>query len=284
MIALGGEAIAIDILRDDENDFDYPDSDNWNKQLAPGQPPGLLGPMEIGIEELTIGQFQGHLTDAQGRLNINNLLPDLESDPDPIVIAQFKELFTILELNPGLVDAIADWIDTDTVALSNGAEDGNYTALDPGYRTANSYITSISELRAVNGIDEETFLLLQPHLTAVHPDWCGGSGGYTPVNFNYATAEVMAAVATTQDQPVSLAEAETWVSEREFTGWESLGEINGLPELIVNSNFVTLQSNCLELYVNVEIGRSVLSMYSLLDRSSSGNSDIVTRVRAYGLD
>ena len=276
LIALGGEAIAIDILRQDDNDYDYAGDDfDWSQPL---------GPLEIGIEEIVIGQFQGQLRDAQGRLNVNNLLPDPDAPPDPVVVKQFRQLFTALRLNPSLVDAIIDWIDADTVAQTSGAEDGSYTALAPGYRTANAYITSISELRAVKGIDEETFQLLRPHLTALHPDWCGGSAGTTPVNINYATPEVMLAVSTTEDENISLGEAEALVEQREDSGWESLNDIPGLPDEIKTSGYVAVKTNCLELYVTVNIGRSVLSMYSLLDRSSSGGSDIVTRVRAYGLE
>jgi general secretion pathway protein K len=276
LIALGAEAVAIDILRQDDNDYDYSGDDfDWSKPL---------GPLEIGIEETVIGVFEGRLKDAQGRLNVNNLLPNPEEPPDPIVVAQFRELFNTLRLNPSLVDAIVDWIDSDTVPLTSGAEDGSYTALDPGYRTANAYITSISELRAVNGIDEETFRLLQPHLPALHPDWCGGSDGTTPVNLNYATAEVMVAASTTQDESMSLGETESLVEQRGDGGWKSLTEITGLPEDIKNSSYVSVKTDCLNLYVTVEIGSSVLSMYSLLDRSSSGYNDIVTRVRAYGLE
>jgi general secretion pathway protein K len=276
LIALGGEAIAIDILRQDDNDYDYAGDDfDWSRPL---------GPLEIGIEEIVIGQFQGQLRDAQGRLNVNNLLPDPAAPPDPVVVAQFRQLFNTLRLNPGLVDAIVDWIDTDTVPLTSGAEDSSYTALDPGYRTANTYMTSISELRAVSGIDADTFDLLRPHLTALHPDWCGSAGGTTPVNLNYATAEVMIAVSTTEDENISLGEAEALVEQRDDTGWESLNDISGLPDAIKNSSYVAVKTDCLELYVTVNIGSSVLSMYSLLDRSSSGDSDIVTRVRAYGLE
>jgi general secretion pathway protein K len=283
LIALSGEAIAIDILRlDDTKEFDYLGSDVWNSDGGLG--PGVLPPWEIDIEEMTIGKFQGRLADAQGRLNVNNLLPDPDAPPDPVVVGQFKELFNILGLNPGLVDAIVDWIDADTVPLTSGAEDGSYTALDPGYRTANNYITSISELRAVIGIDEETFQLLKPHLTALQPDWCGGSGAITPVNLNYASAQVMLAASTTQDENMGLGEAEVLVEQREDGGWESLDEITGMPDEMKSSNLVSVKTECLELYVTVEIGSSVLTMYSLLDRSSSGDSDIVTRVRAYGLE
>jgi general secretion pathway protein K len=264
LFALGGEAVAIDVLRQDENrEFDNADEE-W-AQTAPL--------FEIGIEEIVLGEMQGRLYDAQGRMNVNNL----RAADNGKSRQQFESLFRTLRLNPALVDAIVDWIDPDTVAEPGGAEDGTYTALKPPYRPANNYLTSISELRAISGIDDETYNLLVPHVTALHPDWCGSEGGITPVNLNFATAEVMGSL----DEELGLGQGEAWVEERGESGWESLNDIADLPEGL--SSYVAVRTDCLELIVIVNIGSSVLSMYSLLDRSGGGE-DIVTRVRAYGLD
>jgi general secretion pathway protein K len=267
LFALGGEAIAIDLLRQDENqEFDNANEDWWQLMREAGL-------IEIGIEETVLGQMRGYLTDVQGRMNVNNLLAADNGKSRQ----QFESLFRTLRLNPALVDAIVDWIDPDTVAEPGGAEDGTYTALKPPYRPANNYLTSISELRAISGIDDETYNLLVPHVTALHPDWCGSEGGITPVNLNFATAEVMGSL----DEELGLGQGEAWVEERGESGWESLNDIADLPEGL--SSYVAVRTDCLELIVIVNIGSSVLSMYSLLDRSGGGE-DIVTRVRAYGLD
>jgi hypothetical protein len=83
------------------------------------------------------------------------------------------------------------------------------------------------------------------------------------------------------DEELGLGQGEAWVEERGESGWESLNDIADLPEGL--SSYVAVRTDCLELIVIVNIGSSVLSMYSLLDRSGGGE-DIVTRVRAYGLD
>ncbi len=262
LFALGGEAVAIEYLLEDDNNYDYKNDDyDWTLPI---------GPIEIGIEATVLGQMQGRLDDAQGRLNINNLVPDTANGD---VYAQFERLFNTLDIDTSIIDAIIDWIDTDTVPLNRGAEDGTYTALDPGYRPANNYFTRISELRAVKGIDAldaETYNELLRHITALHPDWCGATP--TPVNMNFATAEVMTAL----DPGISLGQAEAWVEQR--PGWQDISEI-GVPA--DTAAYVSVQTACLHLTVVVNVGSLVVSMYSLLDRS--GN-DIVTRVRAYGLD
>jgi len=261
LFALGGEAVAIEYLRDDTDNYDLTD-EFWLTT-----PP----PIEIGIDATVLGQMQGRLDDAQGRLNINNLVPDTANGD---VRAQFERLFNTLDIDTSIIDAIIDWIDTDTVPLTRGAEDGIYTGLDPGYRPANNYFTRISELRAVKGIDAldtETYNELLQHITALHPDWCGGTP--TLVNMNFATAEVMAAL----DSALSLGQAEAWVEHR-GSGWTNVGIIGVSPDV---EAYVSVQTDCLQLYVTVNVGSLVVSMYSLLDRS--GN-DVVTRLRAYGLD
>jgi len=261
LFALGGEAVAIEYLRNDTDNYDLTD-EFWLNTLPP---------VEIGIDEIVLGQMQGRLEDAQGRLNINNLVPDTANRD---VYAQFDRLFNTLNIDTSIIDAIIDWIDTDTVPLNRGAEDGTYTALDPGYRPANNYFTRISELRAVKGIDAldaETYNELLRHITALHPDWCGATP--TLVNMNFATAEVMVAL----DANISLGQAEAWVEQR-GSGWTDVDIIGVSPDA---QAYVSVQTNCLQLYVTVNVGSLVLSMYSLLDRSGS---DIVTRVRAYGLD
>jgi general secretion pathway protein K len=265
MFAFGAEGVAIDILRQDDNQYDFPGDDyDWT-------PP--IGPLEIGIEETVMGQMQGQLIDTQGRLNVNNLIPDTNGK----VHKQFERLFNNLGVDTGLVDAIADWIDADSVPLGRGAEDGNYTALIPGYRPANNYFTSSSELRAVLGVDAETYELLLPHVTALHPSWCGGQSGITPVNVNYATAEVFEAL----HEDISPSQATAWVEQRGDTGWQDLSELTDLPPDA--GTFMGVQSNCIKLRVIVNVGSSVLSMYSLLDRSG-GTDEIITRTRAFGLE
>jgi len=269
--ATGGEAIAIEFMREDDVAFDHP-SEGW------GQP---LGPIEIGIEELIMGQMQGALTDAQSRFNLNNLVPARGSPPDPRAREQFEELIGLLKLEPAIVDSVIDWIDEDTVPEPLGAEDGTYTALDPPYRAANNYLTSVTELRAIANIDEEAYELLRPYVTAIHPTWCGAQGGVLPINLNTAPAEVIQSL----HPSISTGDAESWVEERGETGWENWNEVTNWPADLqsMQGTEVSLGTNCFEANVLVNIGSSVLSMYSLLDRSG-GADQILVRSRTLGLE
>ena len=130
----------------------------------------------------------GAITDEQGKFNINNLAtapPSESAQPSPELDA-FRRLLGVLMLPPALADAVADWLDADTEARGNGAEDTYYLALDPPYRTANQMITDTSELRRVKGFDDEIMKKLEPFITALPRS--------TAVNINTAPAEVLRAV------------------------------------------------------------------------------------------
>ena len=270
LFALGAEAVAIDVLRQDDKAFDN-SSEDW-AQVTP--------PLEIGIDENVMGQMQGYMTDAQGRFNLNNLVPAPGGEPSERAVQQFSRLLDILGLDPGIVDAVIDWIDEDTLPRPGGVEDDFYTNQDPPYRAANSYLRSVSELRSIANIDAETYDLLLPHVTALDPNWCGANG-VTPININSATAVVIESIS----EEISSGQAQAWVEERGETGWESFGDITDWPaslQPLVGSE-VDVTSNCFELKVLVNVGSSLLSMYSLLDRSGLGD-EISTRVRNFGLE
>lgn len=135
------------------------------------------------VEDATLA---GALLEAQGRFNLNSLVLDdgTRSEPD---LAALKRLLAALGLRSELAEAIADWMDGDAQASSpGGAEDGEYLRRPSPYRAANQRIADVTELRRVRGCDEATLARLLPHVTALP--------ARTPVNVNFAPAEVLMAV------------------------------------------------------------------------------------------
>ncbi|HUQ50580.1 MAG TPA: type II secretion system minor pseudopilin GspK, partial [Gammaproteobacteria bacterium] len=132
----GAEAWAADILREDL--VDSPDSDHlgelWAVELAPLPVDG--------------GTITGRLEDLQGRFNLNNLI-GADGKENQLARRQFERLLNSVEIDPQLAGAVIDWLDPDTdLRFPTGGEDVVYTSQDPPYRTANSMITSTSELMA----------------------------------------------------------------------------------------------------------------------------------------
>lgn len=83
---------------------------------------------------------------------------------------RFQRLLTALGVSnqdaSDLTAVAADWVDADSEALPGGAEDYDYLAAQPPYRTANTDMQSITELRALKGMDEALYQALRPFVCA----------------------------------------------------------------------------------------------------------------------
>jgi general secretion pathway protein K len=146
----------------------------WAKQLPPL-------PAEGGMIAVSI-------RDAQGLFNLNNLVRNnAPSQPD---IAVFRQILQAQELDPALIEplinALIDWIDPDNDKRPGGAEDVDYLAGQPPYRTANQPLTSVDELRLVRGFTPKVVEALRPLVTALPEP--------VAINVNTATEPVLAAL------------------------------------------------------------------------------------------
>jgi len=266
MYALGAESWAIEILLDDRETPE--DIDHLLELWAEDLPP----------LELDEGSLLGKLEDLQGRFNVNNLYRN--GQVDRIAFEQFERLLQIVGAEQQLAGAVLDWIDADQdVCCAGGAEDDTYTSKDPPYFAANRYITSTSELMAVEGMNLEEYRKLEPYIAALPPEWCG-PGEFTPINVNTAPEQVLLALSP----DVTQGNVDQWVSEREdFDGYRDFSAFQTVvPEDYINGNYLSLNSECFGATAVISIGTFRFSMYSLLDRQGEAGN-IVTRVRYFGV-
>jgi general secretion pathway protein K len=242
--ALGAEAWAVDILREDlqESQIDFP-AEPWATALPP-----------LPIDG---GYIEGLVEDMQGRFNLNNIV-DASGVVNQPAVEQFERLLAALDLEPRLATVVADWLDGDVeVGFPDGAEDDAYTELVPPYRPANSPIT------------RATFERLKPYVTALPPG--------TPLNVNTTTVPVLQAVAA----GLGTNEAEMVLEEARQTGLADLSVLDDvvphevLSELSVSSGFFRVTTR-------VSLGTSMFTMYSLLERDAQGT--IWTRFRSFGTE
>ncbi len=88
----------------------------------------------------------------------------------PSAITQFARLMRLVgipqQAGEGIAAATADWIDSDSTPLPNGAEDDAYAAKQIRYRTANTLVSDASEIRAVAGMTPEIYAMLKPWICA----------------------------------------------------------------------------------------------------------------------
>ncbi|GAB4121691.1 MAG: type II secretion system minor pseudopilin GspK [Sideroxydans sp.] len=152
------------------------------------------------------GEVAGHILERQGLFNLNNLVRD--GKVSAADVARLQRLLALLGLPQDLAWALADWMDADDVPAAGGAEDRYYLALPQPYRAANAPLEDLSELLWVRGFDRPTLARLQPYVTVLP--------GATPLNVNFAPAEVLAAVV----DGLSLGQARQLVEKRKRVPWQ----------------------------------------------------------------
>ncbi len=188
--ALGAEELAVQILKtslESKQGKKKEDSVNLGQQWAKK---GMVFPIEGG-------QLAGEIRDMSACFNINSILSNknakqsksnknvantndakknTESQEKPLNGQKLLEiLFTQLtpdeEITPKAMAArIRDWIDSDSVPFGpDGAEDDAYMQLTRPYRTGNTLMGSVEELRTLLGFSAKMVETIAPYLCAL-PD------------------------------------------------------------------------------------------------------------------
>jgi general secretion pathway protein K len=166
-------------------------------------------PLVLPIEG---GQVAIQAGDAQARFNLNNVLRN--NAPSAADIGVFQRLLASLKFDPGLADALIDWIDADSQSRPNGGEDIEYGTASPPYRTGNQLLQSVDELRLVKGFTRETVEALRPFVIALPTA--------TEINVNTASEPVLAALFPAAGDTI----AKQIVQSRETKPFDDLAEFD----------------------------------------------------------
>ena len=152
------------------------------------------------------GLVQGDIIDSNRLINLNDLVNN-KGMVNPLVETYLKSLFTQLELDAGLVDALIDWMDTDaSVHGSNGGEDASY--YDQDYHVKNARLDRWHELLLIRGFKPEILAQLEPYTSVREVP----VSGISTININTASAPVLMALAPN----MTVSDAEIFISERPF--------------------------------------------------------------------
>jgi len=123
------------------------------------------------VIDLGLGELKIDVVDLQGRYNLNNLFVE-----DPIKRQEQKRIFLnlleILEVGEfderdRLYGALFDWIDEGDGISANGVESGHYTTKKTPYYAADQKLTSIGELKFVEGFSQNVINKIAPYVTAL---------------------------------------------------------------------------------------------------------------------
>lgn len=169
-LALAGVQWARQILQDDARSgtLDYL-GEPWSYPLPP--------------TPIANGAIEGRIEDMQGRLNLNNLVVDGAAGTAERL--RLDALFAAKGLDRRMLDAVADWIDADSVRRPNGAEDDDYAQRSPTALAANAPLVRTAEFALVRGADASAWAAVAADVAALP----AGS----VLNINTASADVITA-------------------------------------------------------------------------------------------
>lgn len=246
------------VLAQDRKDGDTDNlGEDWARQLPP-----------IPVEN---GQIAGQVEDAQARFNVNNLLT--EGKVNGVELARFRRLLAALELDPGIADAVIDWLDQNVDPTPpNGAEDNAYLSRQPAYRAANGLMADASELALVAGCDAQCYDKLAPYVIALPQP--------TTLNLNTTPALLL----TTLSDGIDLSAAEGFVSGRDDKGYGSVDEaLEQAPftNRKIDHSGLGVASDYFVVMSDISVGRLQQRYRSLLVRAQGGATSVILRTQLY---
>ena len=205
------------------------------------------------------------VTDLSACLNINSLV-DTSGNINAITEARLTQLLSNKGITNNLTLAIADWIDTDlNTRTPNGAEDGYYMNLEKPYRTAQSPLYSIRELRLIRGFeDNDDYKLVTELIEGTDnqdsgrfsgPALCAFNTSHaTPININTASVEVLESI-----QPgITKAQLDDILQQRTDSA------LTKVPAVFTTTDNLATESNYYLLKSRVIIGNANKVMYSII--------------------
>jgi len=224
--------------------------------------------IDFGIDEV-----EATIEDLQGRFNLNNL-----AAVGPQAAAQKRIFLNLLELlevgefdeRDRLHGALVDWIDENDLTTPNGFESGDYGSKSVSYFAADQKLTSIGELRFVEGFTEEIIRKLKPYVAVLPVE-------NARININTTTTEVLASLSSaTVNDTGSVAAFLARRLEPGFQGFNDVNEagtaINGVSVTGApfTPNMMQVTSQFFQINAKVTLGNNVFCMESLVLRESAG--------------
>ncbi len=213
------------------------------------------------------GEVRGAIVDAQARLNVNAL--GASGPSADVERERLARLFAQRSGPAAAIDAIADWIDRDTIARDGGAEDAWYVARPRGGLAANAPLLRVAELAEIKGVTPASLAAVAPYLTALPAG--------TPVNVNTAPPEVLAAVVDklTGD---GLARLVASRAQKPFTTVAELRARLPSPATLTSDDALSVKSDYFYVTIEARQGATVARARALLHRRSGEWPDVVWQV------
>ncbi|HTY20814.1 MAG TPA: type II secretion system minor pseudopilin GspK [Geobacteraceae bacterium] len=233
-------------------------------QIGQGLNPGYTSQADLDrlasllhIEDES-GTIQVIAEDESGKLNLN-----LAWGENGAAIPPYSDVARRLVKNSGLsldlLDALADWRDSNDEPHPGGAEKSYYSGLKPPYEAKNGKLSTVEELRLVKGFDAAAFGRLRPLVTVY--DAC------SQININTAPKEVIAALA--DDMTANLA-AEV-VDYRKTHPFNSVNDLMNVPGMsgktVVQGlqGFISVKGSAYRIHSEAKVNETIRIVEAVVD-------------------
>ncbi|MET1256726.1 type II secretion system minor pseudopilin GspK [Aliikangiella maris] len=178
-----------------------------------------------------------------------------------------------------LATVVRDWVDEDVEPSgADGAEDEYYQGLEPAYRTPNSLLSHVSELRAMRGFNTKIYKALRPFV-CVLPD-----PEVNTINVNTIDEESLFLLyAILGGKDVSMADITKAIANRGEKGFEKIddffNEFGAAGQQIKQkyASRVDVKSSYFQMTAKAELGNTRVSMKSLLKKDKENNFLVISR-------
>ena len=228
------------------------------------------------------GSIRIFFADASGCFNVNWLGAG-EADPGEKTLGEieFERLAGFIGIEEDdavrLSAIIRDWVDMDDQRSILGAEDAVYTLKPSPYRTAGGPMASITELRALDGLNRDLYLTIKPFLCALPGD------GASVMNINMLTSIDAPLLAAALGDDISPEAAIELIDARPRGGYPTLEaflsdeKVEGLGISPESRQRFSLSSNFMQARAEIVYNDAVIEMTVDLSVESDGLVHVLRR-------
>lgn len=171
------------------------------------------------------GRIDGVIEDASNCFNVNSLVTSGDADGYRVnedMAVQYQRLLTNIGLaereSRQLAATLIDWLDSDSRPVTLGAEDYDYTNLNPPYRTANTLMADLTELAMVQGYNADILAVVRPHLCLLD------STRASVFNVNTLRPQNAPLLAALVGEGLDVSRAAEVIASRPSSGYQEVGE------------------------------------------------------------
>jgi len=230
------------------------------KTRAFGRDPSMLilTGAESPMPKVSGVKFSAQLFDLQAVFNINNLTNHKYKTPFYRLLKEILEDSSKKQAYQ-LADAITDWVSEAKSGGGNNKYANFYAKQKPPYLTAHQPMASLSELRLIQGVDQEVFQALFSYVTVLPPE--------TKININTAPETLLMAFGEGKDKDEQI---QALIKARGKKGLQSVNQVREiLNKLLIEMDDVTIESEYFLSIGQVSTPTFERTLYSVLHRSKA---------------